>query len=135
MRQALQDAGARPEDVDYINAHGTSTPVGDRIETLAVKRVFGDHARKLVFASTKSMTGHLLGAAGGLSRRCPSWRLYHGKVPPTINQEVPDPGVRPRLRVPNVARTMPVPRGLNNSFGFGGTNASLLFVRHSEACP
>jgi 3-oxoacyl-[acyl-carrier-protein] synthase II len=134
MQQALQTAGARPEDVDYINAHGTSTPVGDRIETLAVKRVFGDHARKLVFASTKSMTGHLLGAAGGLESAVSVLALYHGKVPPTINQEVPDPECDLDCAA-NVARTMPVRAALNNSFGFGGTNASLLFVRHREASP
>jgi 3-oxoacyl-[acyl-carrier-protein] synthase II len=132
MRQALQSAGAAPTDVDYINAHGTSTPVGDRIETLAVKRVFGEHASRLVFASTKSMTGHLLGAAGGLESAVSVLAVHHGKVPPTINQEVPDPECDLDC-VPNTARTMPVRAALNNSFGFGGTNASVLFVRHTES--
>ena len=132
MRQALQSAGAAPADVDYINAHGTSTPVGDRIETLAVKRVFGEHAGRLVFASTKSMTGHLLGAAGGLESAVSVLAVHHGQVPPTINQEVPDPECDLDC-APNTARTMPVRAALNNSFGFGGTNASVLFVRHSES--
>jgi 3-oxoacyl-[acyl-carrier-protein] synthase II len=131
MRQALETARAAPSDVDYINAHGTSTPIGDRIETLAVKRVFGEHARKLVFGSTKSMTGHLLGAAGGLESAVSVLAVYHGKVPPTINQEVPDPECD-LDSAPNQARTMPVRAALNNSFGFGGTNASLLFTRHAE---
>ena len=134
MKQALESAGVGPEAVDYINAHGTSTPVGDRIETLAVKRVFGDHARKLVFASTKSMTGHLLGAAGGLESAVSVLAIHHGKVPPTINQEVPDPECDLDCAA-NTARTMPVRAALNNSFGFGGTNASVLFVRHGEASP
>jgi 3-oxoacyl-[acyl-carrier-protein] synthase II len=131
MAQALETAGARPEDVDYINAHGTSTPLGDRIETLAVKQVFGEHARRLVFGSTKSMTGHLLGAAGGLESAVSVLAIHHGQVPPTINQEVPDPDCD-LDSAPNAARTMPVRAALNNSFGFGGTNASLLFERDSE---
>jgi len=131
MRQALETAGADPTDVDYINAHGTSTPLGDRIETLAVKKVFGEHARRLVFGSTKSMTGHLLGAAGGLESAVAVLAIHQGKVPPTINQEVPDPDCD-LDSAPNVTRTMPVRAALNNSFGFGGTNASLLFQRDSE---
>jgi 3-oxoacyl-[acyl-carrier-protein] synthase II len=131
MRQALETAGLDPEDVDYINAHGTSTPVGDRIETLAVKKVFGEHARRLVFGSTKSMTGHLLGAAGGLESAISVLAIQQGKVPPTINQEVPDPECDLDC-APNQARTMPVRAALNNSFGFGGTNASVLFTRHTS---
>jgi len=130
MRLALKDGGCDPSEVDYINAHGTSTPLGDRIETLAVKRLFGEHARHLVFGSTKSMTGHLLGAAGGLESAVAVLAIHHGRVPPTINQEVPDPDCD-LDSAPNVARTMPVRAALNNSFGFGGTNASLLFTRHT----
>jgi 3-oxoacyl-[acyl-carrier-protein] synthase II len=131
MRLALRDAGLQPTDIDYINAHGTSTPVGDRIETQAVKTVFGDHARKLAFASTKSMTGHLLGAAGGLESAITSLAVFHGLVPPTINYETPDPDCDLDC-VPGSARRMSVRAALNNSFGFGGTNASLL-MRRDEA--
>jgi 3-oxoacyl-[acyl-carrier-protein] synthase II len=130
MRMALDTAGATPQEVDYINAHGTSTPMGDRIETLAVKQVFGEHARRLVFGSTKSMTGHLLGAAGGLESAVAALAIHQGRVPPTINQEVPDPACD-LDSAPNQARTMPVRAALNNSFGFGGTNASVLFTRHT----
>ena len=131
MRGALRDAGMQPSDVDYINAHGTSTPVGDRIETQAVKTVFGEHARKLAFASTKSMTGHLLGAAGGLESAITCLAVHEGIVPPTINYETPDPECDLDC-VPGTARRMPVRAALNNSFGFGGTNASLL-MRRDEA--
>jgi len=129
MRGALRDAHLEPSEVDYINAHGTSTPVGDRVETQAVKTVFGDHARKLAFGSTKSMTGHLLGAAGGLESAITSLAVYHGMVPPTINYETADPDCDLDC-VPNSARRMTVRAALNNSFGFGGTNASLLMTRH-----
>ena len=129
MRGALKDAGLPPEGVDYINAHGTSTPVGDRIETQAVKTVFGDHAKKVVFASTKSMTGHLLGAAGGLESAITALAVKHGAIPPTINYTTPDPDCDLDC-APNKARRMPVRAALNNSFGFGGTNASLLMTRH-----
>jgi 3-oxoacyl-[acyl-carrier-protein] synthase II len=129
MRGALKDAGLPPSEVDYINAHGTSTPVGDRIETQAVKEVFGEHARRLAFSSTKSMTGHLLGAAGGLESAITTLAVHHGHVPPTINYEFPDPECDLDC-VPNTARRMEVRAALNNSFGFGGTNASLLMARH-----
>jgi 3-oxoacyl-[acyl-carrier-protein] synthase II len=132
MRATLDDAALPPTAVDYINAHGTSTPVGDRIETLAVKTVFGEHARRLVFGSTKSMTGHLLGAAGGLESAICVLAIRDGVVPPTINQEVPDPECDLDC-APNQARRREVRTVLNNSFGFGGTNASVLFTRHAPA--
>jgi len=131
MRGALKDAGIEPNDVDYINAHGTSTPVGDTIETLAVKTVFGAHARELAFASTKSMTGHLLGAAGGLESAVTALAVRDGMIPPTINYETPDPSCDLDC-VPNVARRVAIRAALNNSFGFGGTNASLLLTRHQS---
>jgi len=130
MRGALKDAGVDGREVDYINAHGTSTPVGDTIETLAVKTVFGAHARELAFASTKSMTGHLLGAAGGLESAVTALAIRDGMIPPTINYETPDPSCDLDC-VPNTARRKPIRAALNNSFGFGGTNASLLMTRHS----
>jgi 3-oxoacyl-[acyl-carrier-protein] synthase II len=129
MKMALEDGGLVPEDIDYINAHGTSTPAGDRIETLAVKRVFGDHARKLVFGSTKSMTGHLLGAAGGLEGIVSVLAVAEDRVPPTINQETPDPECDLDC-APNEMRKMTVRAALNNSFGFGGTNATLIVKKH-----
>jgi 3-oxoacyl-[acyl-carrier-protein] synthase II len=129
MRMALRDAGIEPAEVDYINAHGTSTPAGDTAETLAVKQVFGDHAYKLAFASTKSMTGHLLGAAGGLETAVSVLATKHDVVPPTINYENPDPECDLDC-VPGRARNMPVRWALNNSFGFGGTNATLLLRKH-----
>ena len=129
MRMALQDAGMPPSEVDYINAHGTSTPTGDRIETLAVKAVFGDHARKVAFGSTKSMTGHLLGAAGGLETAVVALAIHEDVIPPTINYENPDPECDLDC-VPNTARRTTVRLALNNSFGFGGTNATLLLRKH-----
>ena len=132
MRMALKDAHAEVREVDYINAHGTSTPVGDRIETQAVKTVFGAHARELVFGSTKSMTGHLLGAAGGLESAVTAWAVRDGIVPPTINRDVPDPDCDLDCAAEG-ARKMPIRAALNNSFGFGGTNASLLFRRHEAS--
>jgi 3-oxoacyl-[acyl-carrier-protein] synthase II len=129
MRGALKDARIDMQELDYINAHGTSTPVGDTIETLAVKSVFGSWAPKIAFASTKSMTGHLLGAAGGLESVITSLAVRDGIVPPTINYETPDPSCDLDC-VPNTARRMPIRAALNNSFGFGGTNASLLMTRH-----
>jgi 3-oxoacyl-[acyl-carrier-protein] synthase II len=128
MRNALADAGVRPEDVDYINAHGTSTPIGDRIETLAIHRLFGAHAKRLAVSSTKSMTGHLLGAAGGLETVITALVIRHGVIPPTINYTTPDPDCDLDY-VPNEARRQPVRYALNNSFGFGGTNASILLKR------
>jgi 3-oxoacyl-[acyl-carrier-protein] synthase II len=129
MRLALKDASCEPREVDYINAHGTSTPVGDRIETIAVKSVFGAHAKEVVFASTKSMTGHLLGAAGGLESAVTALAVHHGVIPPTINRDFPDPECDLDC-APEGARTARIRAALNNSFGFGGTNASLLFRRH-----
>lgn len=128
MRNALADAGVAPDVVSYINAHGTSTPLGDRIETMAIKQVFGDHARKLAISSTKSMTGHLLGAAGGLETGITALAVHHGVIPPTTNYEVPDPECDLDY-VPNEARETKVAYALNNSFGFGGTNASILLKR------
>jgi 3-oxoacyl-[acyl-carrier-protein] synthase II len=125
MRNALLDAGVNPEDVAYVNAHGTSTPHGDRIETIAIKRVFGDHARTLSVSSTKSMTGHLLGAAGGFEAGVLALAMRHGVIPPTINYATPDPDCDLDY-TPNTARERKLPIGLSNSFGFGGTNASLL---------
>ena len=126
MANALRDAGVNPDAVDYINAHGTSTPLGDKAETLAVKRTFGDHARKLAVSSTKSMTGHLLGAAGGIEAVFCLLALRDGVLPPTINYETPDPDCDLDY-VPNEARDAAVHYALSNSFGFGGTNGSLLF--------
>lgn len=125
MRNALLDAGVNPEDVAYVNAHGTSTPHGDRIETIAIKRVFGDHARTLSVSSTKSMTGHLLGAAGGFEAGVLALAMRHGVIPPTINYATPDPECDLDY-TPNTAREKKLPIALSNSFGFGGTNASLL---------
>ncbi len=125
MRNTLLDANVNPDEVVYINAHGTSTPQGDRIETIAIKRVFGDHARKLSVSSTKSMTGHLLGAAGGLEAGILALAMRHGVVPPTINYVTPDPECDLDY-TPNTAREKKLPIALSNSFGFGGTNASLL---------
>ena len=126
MRNALADAEIRADEVDYINAHGTSTPAGDKVETLAIKMVFGDHARKLAVSSTKSMTGHLLGAAGGLETAICALAVHHGVMPPTINYENPDPECDLDY-VPNEARRSPIRYALSNSFGFGGTNGSLVF--------
>jgi 3-oxoacyl-[acyl-carrier-protein] synthase II len=131
MRKALSDAQVQPEQVDYINAHGTSTPYNDRLETLAVKKVFGEHAYKLAISSTKSMTGHLLGGAGGLEAGIAVLVLRDQAVPPTINYENPDPDCDLDY-VPNQARKMKVEYVLSNSFGFGGTNAALLFKRYAD---
>ena len=128
MMVTLRDAKIPPEAVGYINAHGTSTPIGDAIETLAVKRVFGEHAKKLAVSSTKSMTGHLLGGAGGLEAGISVLALRDQVLPPTINYEFPDPACDLDY-VPNQARTAEVEYVLSNSFGFGGTNAALLFRR------
>jgi 3-oxoacyl-[acyl-carrier-protein] synthase II len=128
MRVALHDAGIRPEQVDYINAHGTSTDVGDRIETLAIKRTFGEHAYKLAVSSTKSMIGHLLGGAGGIEAGFSVLAIRDQIAPPTINYEVPDPECDLDY-VPNKARPMRIEYALSNSFGFGGTNGCLIFKR------
>jgi 3-oxoacyl-[acyl-carrier-protein] synthase II len=128
MQAAIASAGVPPDEVDYINAHGTSTPHNDRIETHAIRRTFGDHAAKLAVSSTKSMTGHLLGAAGGLEAGITVLAVHHQRVPPTINLETPDGGLDLDY-VPNAARNMPIRYALSNSFGFGGTNGALLFKR------
>ncbi|MGB4704204.1 MAG: beta-ketoacyl-ACP synthase II [Candidatus Saccharicenans sp.] len=128
MKMALDDAGICPEDVQYINAHGTSTLYNDRIETLAIKKVFGDHARKLGVSSTKSMTGHLLGAAGGVETAITALAVFHQVMPPTINYEFPDPECDLDY-VPNRARPAEIFYAMSNSFGFGGTNACLLLKK------
>ncbi len=130
MRAALEQAGVAPEQVDYVNAHGTSTPFNDRIETFAIKECFGSHAKRLAVSSTKSMTGHLLGAAGGLEAGVAALAVRDQVIPPTVNQEHPDPDCDLDY-VPNVKRSATVDFALSNSFGFGGTNASLLFKRYS----
>ena len=129
MRRALKDARLEPTDIQYINAHGTSTPVGDKIETLAIKTVWGENAHKVAISSTKSMTGHLLGAAGGLESAVAAMVVKTGIIPPTINYENPDPACDLDY-VPNKARKVDVVNVLSNSFGFGGTNATLIFSRH-----
>jgi 3-oxoacyl-[acyl-carrier-protein] synthase II len=129
MRLALEDAGLAPEEIDYVNAHGTSTPMGDVAETKAIKKVFGDHAYRLAVSSIKSMTGHLLGAAGGVESVATVLTIYHGIIPPTINYDEPDPQCDLDY-VPNKARESLVRAALTNSFGFGGTNATLVFRRH-----
>lgn len=129
MLKTVKDAGIQPDQVNYINTHGTSTPVGDANETKAIKAAFGDHAYKLAISSTKSMTGHLLGGAGGLEAGITSLAIYHQIIPPTINYENPDPECDLDC-VPNQARPTPLEYALSNSFGFGGTNAALLFKRY-----
>jgi 3-oxoacyl-[acyl-carrier-protein] synthase II len=128
MGAAIESAGVQPSDVDYINAHGTSTPHGDRVETIAIKRCFGEHAPKLAVSSTKSMTGHLLGAAGGLEAGITALAVYNQMVPPTVNLDCPDEECDLDY-VPKVKRDMKIEYALSNSFGFGGTNAALLFRR------
>jgi 3-oxoacyl-[acyl-carrier-protein] synthase II len=130
MRMALRKAGIRPDQIDYINAHGTSTPINDPTETLAVKTTFGDHASKLVMSSTKSMTGHLLGAAGGLEAGITALAVRHQVAPPTINLDNPDPACDLDYAA-NVKRPMKIEYALSNSFGFGGTNGTLLLKRYS----
>jgi len=129
MNRTLKDAGVEPAVVDYVNVHGTSTPQGDRVEVIALKRVFGDHARRMAISSTKSMTGHLLGAAGGLEAGITALALKTQMLPPTINYEHPDPDCDLDI-VPNAARKADVRYALSNSFGFGGTNGALLFRRY-----
>ena len=128
MAMAMRKAGIRPDQVDYINAHGTSTPYNDKLETLAIKKAFGEHARAVAISSTKSMTGHLLGGAGGLEAGISALAVHHQVVPPTINLEHPDPECDLDY-VPHTARSMPIQYALSNSFGFGGTNAALLFKK------
>ncbi|MBI2188774.1 MAG: beta-ketoacyl-ACP synthase II [Acidobacteria bacterium] len=132
MSLALEKGGVRPAEVDYINAHGTSTPHNDRLETLAIKRLFRDHARTLTISSTKSMTGHLLGAAGGLEAGITALAVHHQRVPPTINLDNPDPECDLDY-VPHTSRPARIRYALSNSFGFGGTNAALLFKEYEGA--
>jgi len=131
MSNALRNAGLPTDAIDYINAHGTSTPLGDVAETVAVKRCFGDHAGKLAVSSTKSMTGHLLGGAGGLEAGISALAVFHGEVPPTINLDNPDPACDLDY-VPHKARPMRIRYALSNSFGFGGTNGTLLMKQFEE---
>lgn len=128
MNMALKSADVNFEDVDYINAHGTSTPVGDAAETMAIKKVFKEHAKRLAVSSTKSMTGHLLGAAGGIEAVITVLSTYHNIMPPTINYETPDPECDLDY-VPNKAREKKINVAMSNSFGFGGTNATLVFKK------
>ncbi len=130
MQATLKDAGLEPEQVDYVNAHGTSTPVGDKVEVSALKAVFGGHLANMPVSSTKSMMGHLLGAAGGVESGISVLALRDGKIPPTINYETPDPDCEIDV-VPNEARDAQLDYVLTNSFGFGGTNAALLFKRYA----
>jgi 3-oxoacyl-[acyl-carrier-protein] synthase II len=129
MAMAIRKAGIRPDQIDYINAHGTSTPYNDKLETLAIKNCFGEHARKVAISSTKSMTGHLLGGAGGLEAGISALAVHRQHVPPTINLDNPDPECDLDY-VPHTGRDMRVDYALSNSFGFGGTNAALLFKRY-----
>ncbi len=126
MRMALDDAHLQPEDIGYINTHGTSTPYNDKHETMAIKQVFGPHAYDLAVSSTKSMTGHLLGAAGGLEAIFTTLAIYHGVLPPTMNYDYPDADCDLDY-VPHYPRYHNVSAALSNSFGFGGTNATLVF--------
>jgi 3-oxoacyl-[acyl-carrier-protein] synthase II len=131
MAAAISDAEVAPAAVHYINAHGTSTPYNDKFETLAIKRVFGEHAHRLAISSTKSMTGHLLGAAGGIEAIASLLALHHGVLPPTINYDTPDPECDLDY-VPNQARKQDLEVVLSNAFGFGGTNATLVFRKYRE---
>jgi 3-oxoacyl-[acyl-carrier-protein] synthase II len=128
MRMAIKDAGLRPEDIDHINAHGTSTPLNDLTETQAIKKVFGEYAKKIPISATKSMTGHLLGAAGSTEAIFTLLAIRDGIIPPTINYEVPDPECDLDY-VPNMARRQPLMVAMSNAFGFGGTNATLVFKK------
>ena len=131
MRNAIRDAGIAPEQIDYVNAHGTSTPVGDVVECIALKRTFGEHACRLAVSSTKSMTGHLLGGAGGLEAALTVFAIRDQIAPPTINLDNPDEGCDLDF-VPHRARPMKIEYALSNSFGFGGTNGSLIFRRYQD---
>jgi 3-oxoacyl-[acyl-carrier-protein] synthase II len=131
MRNAMRDGGVQPEQIQYINAHGTSTEIGDKLESIAIKRAFGDHAYKVAVSSTKSMTGHLLGGAGGLEAGITVLAIRDQIAPPTINLDDPDPDCDLDY-VPKKARPMRIQYALSNSFGFGGTNGSLVFKEYSE---
>jgi 3-oxoacyl-[acyl-carrier-protein] synthase II len=129
MERAIVNSGISKERVGYVNAHGTSTPLGDLAESQAIETVFGEHAAKLAVSSTKSMHGHLLGAAGAVEASACALALYHGILPPTINYEFPDPECRLDY-VPNVARDAQVDVAISNGFGFGGHNSTVVFARH-----
>jgi 3-oxoacyl-[acyl-carrier-protein] synthase II len=131
MKMALKDSGLKPEEIDYINAHGTSTEYNDKFETLAVKEVFGEHAFKVPMSSTKSMTGHLLGAAGGIEAIFTVLAMRDSILPPTINLETPDPNCDLDY-VPNKARSQEIKSGMSNSLGFGGHNATIIFKKYEE---
>ncbi|WP_167495799.1 beta-ketoacyl-ACP synthase II [Desulfosediminicola ganghwensis] len=131
MKMALRDAGLAPEDIDYVNAHGTSTPLNDRCETTAIKSVFGEHAYKLAISSTKSMTGHMLGAAGGIESAFLALSIYNQVAPPTINHAEPSPECDLDY-VPNTAREMEINAAISNSFGFGGTNAVVAMKKFTD---
>ena len=131
MKMAIKKAGIRPDQIEYINAHGTSTPYNDRLETMAIKKCFGDHAYTMAISSTKSMTGHLLGGAGGLEAGISALAVHNQVAPPTINLQNPDPDCDLDY-VPHTGRKMPITYALSNSFGFGGTNATLLFKRYEQ---
>jgi 3-oxoacyl-[acyl-carrier-protein] synthase II len=130
MRMAMRDAGLNPEEIDYINAHGTSTPLNDATETQALKAVFGNHAKKVPISATKSMTGHLLGAAGSTEAIFAILSIRDGILPPTINYDEPDPECDLDY-VPNVARRKPIQTAMSNAFGFGGTNATVIFKKYT----
>jgi 3-oxoacyl-[acyl-carrier-protein] synthase II len=130
MKLAIEEAQMKPEDIDYVNVHGTSTPIGDIPETLAIQKVFGDHAFKLNISSTKSMTGHLLGAAGAIEAITSILAIKHGIIPPTINHKEVDPNINPNLNLTlHKAQTREVKAVLSNTFGFGGHNASVVFKK------
>jgi 3-oxoacyl-[acyl-carrier-protein] synthase II len=132
MQTALRDGGIRPEEIDYINAHGTSTKYNDELETLAVKKIFGEHSYKLVVSSTKSMIGHLLGASGGVEGVITVLSVFNNTVPPTINLENPDPECDLDY-VPNQSRSMNINTAMSNSFGFGGTNGCVIFRKYTAS--
>ena len=130
MKYALKDAGIEPEAIDYINVHGTSTPLGDIAETLAIKDVFGEHAYKLSISATKSMTGHLLGAAGAIESIAAILAIQNNKIPPTINHFTDDPQIDNKMNFTlNTAQDKVVNYALNNTFGFGGHNSSVIFKK------
>ena len=131
MKMSIESAGLKPEDVAYVNVHGTSTPLGDISESDAIKTAFGNHARKVAISSTKSMTGHLLGAAGATEAVATVMAIQDQIAPPTINYEFPDPACDLDY-VPNTARAMKIDAAISNGFGFGGHNATLLFTRYQS---
>jgi len=132
MNMALRQAGMAPDDIDYVNAHGTSTALNDKLETVALKLAFGDHAYDVAISSTKSMTGHLLGAGGAVEAGASIMAMQHGTIPPTINYETADPDCDLDY-VPNVARGAPLRAVMSNSLGFGGHNSSLIFRQYTNA--